>query len=148
MPYLKAVIKETLRLHPPIPILVPQESTKDVQVMGYDIAAETLVITNAWTIGRDPVSWDEPEEFKLERFLNNSADFREHNFELIPFGAGRRACPSIQFAAVVNELAVANLVHEFDFALSDGVEFNASEAPGFSVRKMFPLLVIASPHTC
>ncbi|KAH7857809.1 hypothetical protein Vadar_016710 [Vaccinium darrowii] len=148
MPYLKAVIKETLRLHPPIPILVPRESTKDVQVMGYDIAAGTRVITNAWTIGRDPLSWDEPEEFKPERFLNNSADFRGHNFELIPFGAGRRACPGIQFAAAVNELALANLVHKFDFALPDGVEFDVSEAPGFSVRKMFRLLVVANPHTC
>ncbi|XP_058193842.1 cytochrome P450 736A117-like [Rhododendron vialii] len=93
MPYLKAVIKETLRLHPPIPILVPRESTKDVRVMGYDIAAGTRVITNSWAIGRDPSSWDEPEEFRPERFLNSSVDFRGHDFELIPFGAGRRGCP-------------------------------------------------------
>ncbi|KAH7835916.1 hypothetical protein Vadar_031128 [Vaccinium darrowii] len=116
--------------------------------MGYNIAAGTRVITNAWTIGRDLLSWDEPTEFKPERFLNNSADFRGHNFELIPFGAGRRACPGIQFVTVVNELAVANLVHKFDFALPDGVEFDVSEAPVFSVRKMFPLLVVATPHTC
>ncbi|KAG5524868.1 hypothetical protein RHGRI_031514 [Rhododendron griersonianum] len=148
MPYLKAVIKETLRLHPPIPSLMPRESTKDVQVMGYDIATGTRVVTNAWAIGRDPSSWDEPEEFRPERFLNSSVDFRGHDFELIPFGAGRRGCPGIQFAAVVNELAFANLVHKFDFAVPDGVEFDMSEAAGFSVRKMHPLLVVATPRTC
>ncbi|KAG5522998.1 hypothetical protein RHGRI_034967 [Rhododendron griersonianum] len=131
MLYLKAVIKETLRLHPPIPIIVPRESTKDVQVKGYDIAAGTRVLVNAWAIGQDPASWDEPEEFRPERFLNGrSIDFRGHDFELIPFGAGRRGCPGIQFAAVVDELAVANLFHKFDFALPDGVELDVSEVAG------------------
>ncbi|KAG5523006.1 hypothetical protein RHGRI_034974 [Rhododendron griersonianum] len=90
MPYLKAVIKETLRLHPPIPLLVPRESTKDVQVMGYNVAAGTHVVVNAWSIGRDPASWAEPEEFRPERFSNGLVDFRGQDFELIPFGAGRR----------------------------------------------------------
>ncbi|XP_058193838.1 cytochrome P450 736A117-like isoform X1 [Rhododendron vialii] len=149
MPYLKAVIKETLRLHPPLPLLVPRESTKDIQVMGYDVTAETRVIVNAWSIGRDPASWDEPEEFRPERFLNNhSIDFRGHDFELIPFGAGRRGCPGIQFAAVVNELAVANLVHKFDFALPDGVELDESEVFGLAVHKKLPLLLFATPLSC
>ncbi|KAG5523007.1 hypothetical protein RHGRI_034975 [Rhododendron griersonianum] len=135
MPYLKAVIKETLRLHPPIPIIVPRESTKDVQVKGYDIAAGTRVLVNAWAIGQDSASWDEPEEFRPERFLNGrSIDFRGHDFELIPFGAGRRGCPGIQFAAVVDELAVANLVHKFDFALPDGVELDVHEFRAYRSR--------------
>ncbi|KAG5522984.1 hypothetical protein RHGRI_034955 [Rhododendron griersonianum] len=135
MPYLKAVIKETLRLHPPIPIIVPRESTKDVQVKGYDIAAGTRLLVNAWAIGQDPASWDEPEEFRPERFLNGrSIDFRGHDFELIPFGAGRRGCPGIQFAAVVDELAVANLVHKFDFALPNGVELDVSEVAVFLLK--------------
>lgn len=145
MPYLKAVIKETLRLHPPIPLLVPRESTEDVQVMGYDIAAGTRVIVNAWSIGHDPASWDEPEEFRPERFLNSSVDFRGHDFELIPFGAGRRGCPGIQFAATVNELALAKLVHEFDFALPDGADLDVSEVAGLTIHRKFPLLVVATP---
>ncbi|XP_058193826.1 cytochrome P450 736A117-like [Rhododendron vialii] len=149
MPYLKAVIKETLRLHPPIPIILPRESTKDVQVKGYDIAAGTRVLVNAWAIGQDPTSWDEPKEFRPERFLNDrSIDFRGHDFELIPFGAGRRGCPGIQFAAVVDELAIANLVHKFDFALPDGVELDVSEAAAITVHKKFPLLLVATPWSC
>ncbi|XP_058193834.1 cytochrome P450 736A117-like [Rhododendron vialii] len=149
MPYLKAVIKETLRLHPPSPLIVPRESTKDVQVMGYDIAAGTRVVVNAWAIGRDPASWDEPEEFRPERFLNGrSIDFRGQDFELIPFGAGRRGCPGIQFAVAMDELAIANLVHKFDFALPNGVELDVSEDVGINVHKKLPLLLVATPWPC
>lgn len=74
--YLKAVIKESLRLHPPIPMLLPRESTKDVKVQGYDILAKTRVIINAWAIGRDPSSWENPEEFRPERFLESAIDFK------------------------------------------------------------------------
>ncbi|XP_058193843.1 cytochrome P450 736A117-like [Rhododendron vialii] len=148
MPYLKAVIKETLRLHPPGPLIVPRESTKDVQVMGYDIAAGTRVLVNAWAIGHDPTLWDEPEEFRPQRFLNCPVDFRGHDFELIPFGAGRRGCLGIRFAMAVDELAVANLVHKFDFALPDGVELDVSEAAGINVHKKFPLLLVATPWSC
>ncbi|KAG5524869.1 hypothetical protein RHGRI_031515 [Rhododendron griersonianum] len=149
MPYLKAVIKETLRLHPPVPLLVPRESTKDVQVMGYDVAAGTRVVVNAWSIGQDPVSWDEPEEFRPERFLNgHSIDSRGQDFDWIPFGGGRRGCPGIQFAVVVDELVVANLVHKFDFVLPDGVELDEGESSGLAVHKKLPLLLFATPLSC
>lgn len=90
MAYLKAVIKESFRLQPPVPLLVPGESTEDVKVQGYDISAKTRVIINAWAIGRDPTLWQEPEEFRPERFLDSAIDFKGHDFQLIPFGAGRR----------------------------------------------------------
>ena len=114
MQYLKAVIKETLRVHPPIPLLLPRESTRDTKIMGYDIAAGTQVLTNVWAIGRDPTLWDEAEDFRPERFLNSSIDFRGQDFELIPFGAGRRGCPGILFAAMAIEIVLANIVHRFD----------------------------------
>ncbi|XP_058193823.1 cytochrome P450 736A117-like [Rhododendron vialii] len=148
MPYLKAVIKETLRLHPPGPLIVPRQSTKDVQVMGYDIAAGTRVVVNAWAIMRDLASWEEPEQFRPERFLNRPIDLRGHNFEFLPFGAGRRGCPGIQFAAAIKELAIANLVHKFDFALPDGVELDVSEVAGITVHKKFPLLLVATTWSC
>ncbi|GMP33902.1 hypothetical protein CsSME_00007010 [Camellia sinensis var. sinensis] len=146
--YLKAVIKEAMRLHPPIPLLVPRRSTQDVKLMGYDIAAGTQVITNAWAIGRDPLSWDEPEEFRPERFLSTSIDFKGHDFELMPFGAGRRGCPGIQFAMAVDELALANLVYEFDFAVPNGArgeDLDMSEAIGLTVHKRSPILAVVTP---
>ncbi|KAI5329701.1 hypothetical protein L3X38_029098 [Prunus dulcis] len=117
MHYLKAVKKETLRLHPPLPLLFPRMSTRDVEVNGYNIKANTQVFINAWQIGRDPKLYDKPEEYEPERFLNNGIDYKGNDFELIPFGAGRRVCPGIQFAMAVNEIALANIVHNFDWAL-------------------------------
>ncbi|KAK2976552.1 hypothetical protein RJ640_023790, partial [Escallonia rubra] len=122
MHYLKAVIKETLRLHPPVPLLLSRESTQDVKVMGYDIRAGTQVITNAWAIGRDPISWDRAEELSPERFRESSIDFKGRNFQLIPFGAGRRGCPGVQFAVSVVELALAKIVHTFNWELPGGEE--------------------------
>lgn len=147
MDYLKAVIKESLRYHPPVPLLAPRTAGKDVQLKGYDVSAGTTVMINAWTIGRDPVSWDEPEKFKPERFLNSSIDFKGLDFEFIPFGAGRRGCPGITFAFVTIELVLANLVHKFDWELPSGVEgkdLDMSESIGITVHKVVPLLALAS----
>lgn len=149
MQYLKATIKETLRLHAPIPLLIPRESTQDVKLMGYDIPARTQVIINASAIGRDPTLWEEPDEFRPERFLNNTIDYKGLHFELLPFGAGRRGCPGIQFAMVVNELALANLVYKFNLALPNGIkdeDLDMSETSGITVHKRFPLLVMATPR--
>ncbi|KAF3677423.1 Cytochrome P450 71A6 [Capsicum annuum] len=148
MHYLKAVIKETLRLHPPIPLLVPRESTKDVKLLGYHIAARSQVIINAWTIGRDPLSWDDPEEYRPERFLNSNIDFKGLNYELIPFGAGRRGCPGTAFAIVINELALARLVSKFNFALPEGIkpeDLDMAECTGLTIRRKSPLLAVATP---
>ncbi|XP_022729302.1 LOW QUALITY PROTEIN: cytochrome P450 71A26-like [Durio zibethinus] len=151
MHYLKAVIKETLRLHPPIPLLVPRISTEDVRINGYDIERGTQVIINAWAIGRDPMSWEKPEEFLPERFLNNSLDFKGHHFELIPFGSGRRICPGILFAMKINELLLANLVHKFDWSLPGGAKQNdldMNESFGLTIHKKSPLIAIANPCCC
>lgn len=148
MDYLKAVIKESLRYHPPVPLLAPRMAGKDVQLKGYDVSAGTTVMINAWTIGRDPFSWDEPEKFKPERFLNSPIDFKGLDFEFIPFGAGRRGCPGITFAVVTIELVLANLVHKFDWGLPSGVEgkdnLDMSETIGITVHKVVPLLALAS----
>ncbi|KAL8118415.1 cytochrome P450 736A117-like isoform X2 [Apium graveolens] len=150
MPYLKAVFKETLRIHPPIPLLVPREARNDVSVMGYDIVAKTMVIVNAWAIGRDPTIWDEPDEFRPERFLNSTVDIRGHDFQLIPFGAGRRSCPGISFAMVTNELALANLLHKFDWELPNGMKggnLDMTETTGLAIHKKEPLLAVAIPYS-
>lgn len=147
MHYLKAVIKETLRCHTPIPLLVPRVARKDVRIMGFDVSAGTMVMINAWAIGRDSESWDEPEKFRPERFLNSSIDYKGLDFELIPFGAGRRGCPGIAFAIATNEFVLANLVRNFDWELPDeGKDLDMSERPGLAIRKAIPLLAIGTKH--
>ncbi|KAI3673565.1 hypothetical protein L6452_39688 [Arctium lappa] len=146
MSYLKAILKETIRLHPPLPLLVPHESTQDVKLLGYDIAAGTRVIINAWAIGRDSSTWTEPNEFQPERFLNNPIDYKGFHFELIPFGAGRRGCPAIQFAMVINELVLANLVYKFDLTVAEEKDLDMSETiNGLTIHKKCPILVTTTP---
>ncbi|KAI3773586.1 hypothetical protein L1987_48116 [Smallanthus sonchifolius] len=149
MKYLKAIIKESLRLHIPVPLLVQRESTQDINLMGYDIPVGTRVIINAWSLGRDPSLWEEPEEFKPERFLNSSLDYKGFHYQFIPFGAGRRGCPGIQFAIAINELAIANLVYKYDLLLPDGKggeELDMSEITGLTTHRKSPLLLMASPR--
>ncbi|XP_019167185.1 PREDICTED: cytochrome P450 71A3-like [Ipomoea nil] len=143
MPYLKAVIKETLRLHPPVPLLVPRKAIQDVKVMDFHVETGTQVIVNSWAIGRDPIVWENSEEFKPERFLDSNVDYKGMHFELIPFGAGRRGCPGVAFTANLVELALATLVCEFDFA-STGEDLDMSEATGFTANKKIPLTVFAT----
>ncbi|OAY75935.1 Cytochrome P450 71A1 [Ananas comosus] len=148
MPYLKAVIKETLRLHPPGPLLVPRELMQDTKMQGYDIPKKTRVFVNVWAIGRDPGVWEDPEEFKPERFFGNSIDFKGQDYELLPFGGGRRVCPGIGFAVVVIELALANVVHRFDWELPNemrGEELDMDEVFGQTVRRKNSLQLVAKP---
>ncbi|XP_052115555.1 cytochrome P450 736A117 isoform X1 [Arachis duranensis] len=147
MNYLKAVIKETLRLHPSLPVLVPRESTKGIKLNGYDIEAGTQVLVNAWAVATDPKCWDQPLEFKPERFLNSSVDFKGCDFQFIPFGAGRRGCPGVQFATAVDEIVLATLVHHFDWDLSAASkEVDMSETHGLALHLKSPLLAIATPY--
>lgn len=101
--FLKAVIKETLRLHP----AVPRECSESCQIYGYNTPVKTRVLVNAWAIGRDPTCWTEPERFNPERFLNSPVDYKGFSFEYIPFEAGRRICPGIAFATPNIKLPLA-----------------------------------------
>lgn len=151
MHYLRAVIKESLRLHPPLPLLFPRMANQDVNVSGYNIKANTQVLVNAWLLGRDPKSYNNPEEYAPERFLNSSIDFKGNDFELLPFGAGRRGCPGIQFAIALKEIALANLVHIFNWVLPDGAReenLDMTESMGAVVHRKHPLKAFAIPHSC
>ncbi|CAL9247191.1 unnamed protein product [Arabidopsis halleri] len=151
MNYLKAVIKETLRLHPPLPLMAPHESTQDVRLRDYHIPAGTQVLINAWAIGREATTWGpDAEEFRPERHLDSSVDYRGQAFELIPFGAGRRICPAISFAVALNEVVLANLVHRFDWRLpveSTEDQTDVAESTGIAIHRMFPLYAVASSTT-
>ncbi|KAJ3675456.1 hypothetical protein LUZ60_004498 [Juncus effusus] len=98
-------IKETLRLHPPAPLLVPRQCQETCRISVYDIPEGTTVLVNIWAIGRDPKYWDNPEEFIPERFIiNDNIDFKGTDFQFLPFGAGRRMCPGMTFGLANVEL--------------------------------------------
>ncbi|KAK9926710.1 hypothetical protein M0R45_023923 [Rubus argutus] len=153
MHYLKAVIKEVLRLHPPFTLLLPRMSTQDVKINGYNIEANTQVLVNAWQIGRDPKSYNhKPEEFEPERFMNDNSglSYIGNDFQFIPFGAGRRVCPGIQFATTVNEIALANLLHKFDWTLAGGIrnaDLDMTESSGLTIHKKYPLQAVPIPYS-
>ncbi|KAM3295373.1 hypothetical protein ACQJBY_037944 [Aegilops geniculata] len=122
MAYLKAIMKETLRLHPPVPLLLPHLSMAECDIDGYKVPAETRVIVNAWALGRDPGSWEAADEFMPERFVDVvSPDFKGRDFQFLPFGAGRRICPGINFGMASVEIMLANLVYCYDWELPDGM---------------------------
>ncbi|XP_072995800.1 indole-2-monooxygenase-like [Typha latifolia] len=137
MSYLRAVIKEILRLHPAAPLLLPRESMEDCQIEEYQIPKRTRVIINAWAINRDPKFWEAAEEFHPERFMGSSVDYKGNDFQFIPFGAGRRICPGMGFAISTVELMLANLVYIFDWELPHGVlreKMNMAETRGLTVQ--------------
>lgn len=147
--YTKAVIKEIFRFHPPVPLLVPRESMEDVIIDKYKIPAKTRIFVNAWAIGREQESWEDPNTFKPERFLGSEIDFKGQDFELIPFGAGRRGCPAITFATPVVELALAQLLHSFDWELPPGItakDLDLTDVFGISMHRKENLYVVAKPH--
>ncbi|KAL1331274.1 cytochrome P450 83B1-like [Arachis ipaensis] len=144
--YFKAVMKETLRLYLPGPLLMPKETTEKCTIDGYEIPAKTIVYINAWTIHRDSEAWENPEEFYPERFLGSSIDFKGQDFELIPFGAGRRICPGMHMALVALDLILANLLYSFDWELPEGVnneDVDVEALPGLAQHKKNPLYLIA-----
>ncbi|CAN4094845.1 unnamed protein product [Withania somnifera] len=122
--YLDMVIKEGLRLHPPSPLLVPRESIEDCIVDGFDIPKGSRVFVNAWSIGRDPDAWPEPEKFMPERFVDSNIDLRGRDFQLLPFGSGRRICPGLQLGLTLIRLVLAQLIHCFDWELPNGMMLN------------------------
>ncbi|XWS47870.1 hypothetical protein CRYUN_Cryun13aG0022700 [Craigia yunnanensis] len=149
MEYLKCVIKETLRLHPPSPLLVPRETSASVKFGGYDIPSNITVIINVWAIQRDPNWWEKPEEFIPERFENSPVDFKGQDFQFIPFGFGRRGCPGMPFAVASVEYVIANLLYWFDWKLPAGEiaeNLDMTELNGLTVGKKVPLHVLPVSH--
>ncbi|XLT47917.1 hypothetical protein HN873_040521 [Arachis hypogaea] len=143
--YFKAVMKETLRLHLPVP-LVPKETNKTCIINGYEIPSKTIVYVNAWAIHRDPEAWKHPYEFYPERFLGSDIDFLGQHFELIPFGAGRRICPGMHMGLASLDLILANLLYSFDWELPEGMkieDIDTQMLPGITQHKKNPLYLIA-----
>ncbi|KAM3340016.1 cytochrome 76A2 [Capsicum galapagoense] len=136
--YMQAVIKESLRLHPPLPFLIPRETSQDTKFMGYYVPKGTRVLVNAWAIGRDPECWNDPMSFKPERFLGSKLDVKGQHYELIPFGAGRRMCFGLPLGHRMMHFALGSLLHKFNWELPDGVSpksINMNGSMGMTARK-------------
>ncbi|XP_024922629.3 cytochrome P450 76A2-like [Ziziphus jujuba] len=149
LPYLQAVVKETLRLHPTIPFLIPRKAMRDTNFMGYFIPKNTQVFVNACAIGRDPDVWVDPLCFKPERFLDSKIDYKGQHFELIPFGAGRRMCAGVPLAHRILHLVLGSLLHHFDWELDGSVTpetMDMKDILGITSRKLKPLHAV--PRKC
>ncbi|CAN0891668.1 Corytuberine synthase [Linum grandiflorum] len=154
LPYICSCVKETLRLHPPAPLLLPRRAAKDCQVMNYTIPKGSQVFVNVWAIARDPHYWEDPSQFNPERFLkgsiNDEVDYKGNHFEYLPFGSGRRICSGMSMAMRKVQLVVATLVHEFDWSLPMGMvaeDLDMDEGYGVTLIKANPLVAIPTPRS-
>lgn len=153
--YLQCVVKETLRLYPGGPLALPHESVEAVTVEGYYIPKKTMLLVNVWAIGRDPKVWGiDASEFKPERFMEELGGHLHDNvmdltgtqdLRMLPFGAGRRGCPGSSMAILMISLALAQLLHIFDWSVEgDPSNLDTTEACGASMRREIPLFVLPS----
>jgi flavonoid 3',5'-hydroxylase len=150
LPYLQAICKETYRKHPSTPLNLPRVSSQPCEVNGYYIPKNTRLSVNIWAIGRDPNVWENPLEFNPERFLsgkNAKIEPRGNDFELIPFGAGRRICAGTRMGIVLVQYILGTLVHSFDWKLPKSVvDLNMDESFGLALQKKVPLVAFISPR--
>ncbi|KAH0996318.1 hypothetical protein GBA52_020182 [Prunus armeniaca] len=143
--YLDMVVKETMRLHPVAPLLLPHAAIEDCNVNGFHIPQKSRVMINIFAIGRDPSIWTDAEKFIPERFDGSNIDFRGRDFQFIPFGSGRRGCPGMQLGITMVQLVVAQLVHCFDWELPNNMlpsELDMTEEFGLTVPRAKHLLAV------
>lgn len=149
LPYLQAIVKETLRLYPAVPLLLPRQPDSDVKLMGFTVPKHAQVMVNVWAIGRDPDLWENPNLFEPERFLGLEIDVKGHDFELIPFGAGRRICPGLPLAIRMIHLMLGSLIHGFDWKLAGDIppeKMDMESKFGLTLDKAQPLHAIPLLH--
>ncbi|KAG6415455.1 hypothetical protein SASPL_122866 [Salvia splendens] len=149
LPYLQAVIKETFRLHPPIPMLA-RKSISDCVIDGYTVPANSLLFVNLWSMGRNPKIWDSPAEFRPERFLekaNTAIDIKGQHFELLPFGTGRRGCPGMLLGIQEVVIIIGSMIQCFEWKLPDGLgSVDMTERPGLTAPRAEDLICRVVPR--
>ncbi|KFK31969.1 hypothetical protein AALP_AA6G183100 [Arabis alpina] len=147
LPYLLAIMKETLRLYPTIPLLVPHRPTENAIVGGYTVLKDTKVFINVWSIQRDPSVWENPTEFRPERFLDKkSCDFTGTDYSFLPFGSGRRICAGIALAERMVLYTLATLLHSFDWKIPEGHVLDLKEKFGIVLKLKTPLVALPIPR--
>lgn len=146
--YLDAVLKETLRLHPALPLLIPKRPSQSAVVNGYTIPEGTKVFLNVYAIHRDPQLWESPLEFQPGRFLTPSTnlDYSGNNMKYLPFGSGRRICAGLPLAEKMVMFMLASLLHSFDWKLPEGEHVDLSEGFGLVIKKNERLFAIPTPR--
>ncbi|CAM6045747.1 unnamed protein product [Sphagnum compactum] len=145
--YLQAVVKETFRLHPAAPLLLAFESIGDCSVGGYFIPAKTRIFVNAWAVHRHPSAYQKPLEFNPSRFVGSQIDVKGLDFQLLPFGSGRRMCPGLPLGLILVQLELARLLHSFTWKLpagQDPQDMDMDEILGLTAPKAIPLHVVAT----
>ncbi|XP_052478608.1 tryptamine 5-hydroxylase [Gossypium raimondii] len=143
--FIKSIIKEAMRLHPTVPLLVPRESMDECIIDGYKIPPKTRLLINTYAIGRDPNSWDNPFQFNPNRFQDSNIDLKDQDFRFLPFGGGRRGCPGYTFGLATVEIALARLLFHFDWELPYGIhtdDVDVDEIFGLASRKRAPLILV------
>ncbi|XP_019195212.1 PREDICTED: geraniol 8-hydroxylase-like isoform X3 [Ipomoea nil] len=146
--YLQCIVKETFRLHPPAPLLLPRRVEQDVVLCGYTIPKDSKILINVWAMGRDPSIWKNPLMFNPERFSNSEIDVRGRDFELIPFGAGRRICPAMPMALRMVPVMLGSLLNSFRWKIEGDIapkDLNMEEKFGITLAKAHPLRAIPIP---
>ncbi|KAL2461086.1 Cytochrome [Abeliophyllum distichum] len=149
LPYLMCVAKESLRLHPPTPLMLPHRANANVKIGGYDIPKGSNMHVNVWAVARDPAVWKSPSEFRPERFLEEDVDMKGHDFRLLPFGAGRRVCPGAQLGINLVTSMLGHLLHHFHWAAPSGMaaeEIDTEESPGLVTYMRTPLQAVPTPR--
>ncbi|KAL1568056.1 trans-cinnamate 4-monooxygenase [Salvia divinorum] len=151
LPYLQAVIKETLRLRMPVPLLVPHMNLQDAKLGGFHIPAESKVLVNAWWLANNPDHWKKPEEFRPERFLEEEAgvEANGNDYRFLPFGVGRRSCPGVLLALPILGITIGRLVQNFELLAPPGQsKIDTSEKAGqFSLHILKHSTIVMKPRS-
>ncbi|XP_019195216.1 PREDICTED: geraniol 8-hydroxylase-like [Ipomoea nil] len=148
LPYLQCIVKETFRMHPPVPFLIPRKVEQEVNLCGYTVPKDSQILVNVWAIGRDSSIWENPLIFNPERFWNFGINVRGQDFELIPFGAGRRICPGLPMAMRMVPVMLGSLLNSFQWKLEDDIapkDLDMEEKFGLTLAKAHPLRAIPIP---
>ncbi|XP_027345296.1 2-hydroxyisoflavanone synthase [Abrus precatorius] len=157
LPFIRAIVKETFRMHPPLPV-VKRKCVEECEINGYVIPEGALILFNVWAVGRDPKYWDRPLEFRPERFLDSGGegeagpvDLRGQHFQLIPFGSGRRMCPGVNLATAGMATLLASLIQCFDLQVvspkgeilkGNDAKVSMEERPGLTVPRAHNLVCV------
>ncbi|XP_072951930.1 cytochrome P450 81Q32-like [Typha angustifolia] len=142
LPYLHYILKETLRLYPGGPLLVPHESRDDIVLNNYDIPRGTMLLVNAYSIHRDPATWDEPDEFRPERFMEKKGGEKY----MIAFGNGRRRCPGEALAIREVGIMLGTLLQCFEWRRVGDEAVDLGEGSGLTLPKAVALEAIYMPR--
>ncbi|XP_019195214.1 PREDICTED: geraniol 8-hydroxylase-like [Ipomoea nil] len=148
LPYLQCILKETFRMHPPVPFLIPRKVEQDVNLGGHTISKDSQILVNVWAVGHDSSIWENPLIFNPERFWNLKIDVRGQDFELIPFGADRRICPGLPMAMKMVPVMLGSLLNSFQWKLECDIapkDLDMEEKFGITLAKAHPLRAIPIP---